>query len=269
MTHNFKNLETNGFVIIKDLLSAEQIEIIKQDYLEREQRFSLENNNKNYVMLESSKNFEECIDPVIHSILASTDLIINCVMPGSGYFNNQLANLIWHQDHECYYRWQDMYNAINCWIPIIKPNPTQSGIKIIPHNFWITESPDIFKKYILGKGAKYFIKLENGTTNMHDDSTGDIINLPFNFDDVAITPELTVGDALILRQDIIHQTQDNLDNRVAISIRCRNKYGIVTKSKLLNSFAQQNKMIAQNEKWYIDFIKKFKNVDQLMIKDLI
>jgi len=267
---NFKDLETKGFVVIKDFLSAHQIEIIKQDYLEKEKSFFLTGSkNKNYKLLGSKANFEEWVNPLIDSISENTNLIINCVMPGSAYFNNQLINFLWHQDHECYYQWQEMHNAINCWIPIIKPDPNQSGIKIVPHDIWINQAPDIFKKYILGQGAKHFVKLENGTTNMHDDSTGDIINLPFNLDDVAITPELKTGDALILRQDIIHQTQDNLDNRVAISIRCRNKYSILTKSKLVKSCARKNMMIAQNKKWYDDFIKKFKDVDQLMIKDFI
>lgn len=267
---NFKDLETKGFLVIQNFLSNDVIEEFKQDYQLQKSRLNIHNSaNKNYTLIKANnQNFQPWINPIVNAISQNTNLLINCVMPGAIYFDNQLINFPWHQDHECYYQWQNMYDAINCWIPIIKPIPDQSGIRIIPHDAWIKKCPEIFENHILGKGAKHFIILDNSTTDMYDDDLGGHINLPFSIDDLAITPTLNAGDALILRQDIIHQTQDNIDNRVAISIRCRNNNGIVTKNRLLNSCARKDKMIENNSKWYNLFIKKFKNCDQLTIQDL-
>ena len=266
----FKDLETKGFIVIKNFLSNNALETLRQDY--QKQKDLLNSNsaeNKNYALVGSTYDFRRWINPIVNTISQNTNLSIDCVMTGAAYFDNQLINFPWHQDHECYYQWQDMYNAINCWIPIIKPNYDQSGISIIPHDNWINKCPEIFVNHILGKGAKHFVKLNNGTTDMHDDDLGGHINLPFDIDELAVTPNLNAGDALILRQDIIHQTQDNINNRVAISIRCRNSNGILTKSKLLNSCDRKNEMIKNNRQWYDQFIEKFENTDQLIVKDII
>jgi hypothetical protein len=47
-------------------------------------------------------------------------------------------------------------------------------------------------------------------------------------------PNLAIGDALIMRGDCIHRTQDTLTNRTAISIRRVHTKTIVTKSQHLN-----------------------------------
>lgn len=268
---NFKDLETKGFLVIKKFLSKDALETIKQDYQKHKDLLDSEGfENKNYALIGSKDhNFHQWIDPIVGTISQSTNLNINCVMPGNGYFSNQLVNFDWHQDHECYYRWQDMYNAINCWIPIIKPNRYRSGISIVPHNAWAEKYPDIYKNHILGKGAKRFIKLDNGTTDMYDDNTGSVTNLPCYIDELSITPILDPGDVLILRQDIVHRTQDNLSNRVSVSIRCRNINGILTKNNLLTSCPHKDMMIKNNPEWYNNFMEKFESTDQITIKDII
>ena len=267
---NFKDLETKGFVVIKNFLSNNALETLRQDYQKQKDLLNANGaENKNYAIIGSTHDFQRWINPIVNTISQNTNLLINYVMPGATYFDNQLINFLWHQDHECYYRWQDMYNAINCWIPIIKPNCDQSGISIIPHDKWINKCPEIFADHILGKGAKHFVSLDNGTTDMYDDDLGGHINLPFDINELAITPTVNAGDALILRQDIIHQTQDNINNRVAVSIRCRNINGILTKSKLLNSCTRKNEMIKNNRQWYDQFIEKFEDAEQLIVKDVI
>jgi hypothetical protein len=265
---NFKDLETKGFLVIKNFLSDNALETIEKKY--KTLLDSKSSKNKNYNLIGSKDdNFHQWITPIVNSISKTTNLDINCVMPGCGYFSNQLVNFDWHQDHECYYRWQDMYNAINCWIPIIKPNKYCSGISIIPHDVWADKYPNIYKDHILGKGAKRFIKLNNGTTDMYDDTAGDSINLPFYLDDLSVTPILDAGDVLILRQDMVHRTQDNLDDRLSISIRCRNSNGILTKNNLLISCQYKDMMIKNNPEWYDDFMEKFKSADQIKIKNII
>ena len=43
--------------------------------------------------------------------------------------------------------------------------------------------------------------------------------LPVHFDEIAQTPHLREGDALLFRMDLFHQTQDTETERVALSLR--------------------------------------------------
>jgi len=266
---NFIDLETKGFVVIKNFFPDSLISLLKEDYQKQYQQSSW-NKNKNYNMLVlDSWNFRPWIEPIIKDISKTTNLDINCVMPGAAYFNNQLCDFKWHQDHECFYSWQDMYNAINCWIPIIKDNSLQSGISIIPHDVFFEKYPDFFTRHIVGQGAKKFRKMDTGATVMFDDYHGSESRLPFDLDDLSLSPELTTGDMLIIRQDVIHRTQDRINDRVAISVRCRNNNGVLTKSHFLKSCARKEQMMNNNIEWYDRFKKKFENADQILIKDML
>lgn len=267
---NVKELETKGFVVVKNFLTSEQLEIAIQDYQEKvKHHVPSDSDNKNYRMLQSnSTKVKPWLTELMQTISQDTNLTINYTMPHVVYLENQLINFGWHQDHEAYYQWQEMYNSINCWIPIIKPNSHLSGLSIMPHDAWINKCPEIFKDHILGKGAKRFLTLSNGTTDMHDDELGQVINLPFDIETLAVTPELNAGDALILRQDIIHRTQDSLDERIAFTIRCRNGDGVVNKNKLLAMCPRKQRMIENNKLWFFCFMKQFEKTDQLTIKEL-
>jgi hypothetical protein len=266
---NFSDLETKGFVVIKKFLPESFIELVREDY-QRRYRQPSGYKNKNYQMLYSDDwNFKPWIEPIIDAVTKTTNLNINCIMPGTAYFNNQLVDFKWHQDHECFYRWQDMYNAINCWVPIVKDTPRQSGIDIIPHDILFEKYPDFFKNYIVGRGAKKFYITRTNTTDMRDDYQGNLLRLPFNLNDLSITPEVTVGDILVIRQDVIHKTQDTIDNRVAVSIRCRNSNGILNRSHFLRSCSFKDKIMNNNKEWYDRFKEKFEHTDQILIKDIL
>jgi len=266
---DFRDLEAKGFVVIKKFLPDSLIELIREDYQRRYQQSS-DYKNKNYHMLASADwSFRPWIDPIIDVISKTTDLKINCIIPGTAYFNNQLMDFKWHQDHECFYSWQDMYNAINCWIPIIKEDSQRSGIDIVPHDMLFEKYPDFFTDHIAGQGAKKFICDISGFTDMRDDYHGNVQRLPFNLNDLSITPEVSVGDMLIIRQDVIHRTQDTIDNRVAISIRCRNDKGILTRSHFLKSCPFKDTMITNRIEWYERFKEKFEQTDQILIRDIL
>jgi hypothetical protein len=267
---NVKELETKGFVVVKNFLTSEQLEIAIQDYQEKiKHHIHSDSDNKNYSMLQStSTKVKPWLTELLQTISQDTNLTINYIMPFIAYLDNQLVNFGWHQDHETYYQWQETYNSINCWVPIIKPNSHLSGLSIIPHDAWINKCPEIFKDHIFDKGATTFVKKENGTTDMLDHEWGKVINLPFDVDTLAVTPELNAGDALILRQDIVHRTQDTLDERVAFTIRCRNGDGVVNKNKLLAMCPRKQHMIENNKRWFLCFMEQFEKTDQLTIREL-
>lgn len=268
---DFRDLETKGFVVIKKFLPDSLINLLREDYQRRHQQSS-DYKNKNYQTLSIPSvdlKTKARIESIFDDITRTTNLNINCVMPRAAYFNNQLIDFKWHQDHEPFYSWQDMYNAINCWLPIIKDDSQKSGIDIVPHDVLFKKYPDFFTDHISGRGAKKFYNMSTDTTIMFDDYHGSVLRLPFNLDDLSITPEVAVGDMLIIRQDVIHRTQDTISDRVAVSIRCNNDNGILTRSHFLKSCISKEKIMNNNKDWYERFKKKFEQADQILIRDML
>jgi|APCry1669189768_1035252.scaffolds.fasta_scaffold12590_2 hypothetical protein len=219
-----KELETIGYVIIPDFLNNETIDILRKNYLFQKEIF-LKNYDKNgkHNIISGSYNLDSIFENVRNNILEQTNLKIG--NPAiHHYFDNQITKFVWHQDHACYFEYPDSYNAVNFWIPIIRKSLTKSGISFVPHNRFYEKYPKIFERHIKGKGAKIFKVLDDGNTLMRDDAENLSIVLPFDINDLAITPTLNEGDLLILRQDVVHRTQDSDYERVAVSVRCYSKY---------------------------------------------
>ena len=215
-----KDLETKGYVIIPNFLDSVLLENLRLDYFFHKQLFlKTYDTSNNQAMIKCSYRLDKILNKVVLDIVKETNLNLRYPNISGAYFDNQINNFDWHQDHEPYFLYKDSYNAVNFWIPIIKESINDSGLKIIQHDSFKELCPEIFETRIKGHGAKLFTTLFNSSTLMYDDllRTGTV--LPFNINSIAITPELKEGDLLILRQDVIHKTQDTISDRVAVSVR--------------------------------------------------
>jgi hypothetical protein len=170
---------------------------------------------------------------------------------------------------------QDSYNALNFWIPIIKPDPCQSGINIIPQDKLQATIPEIFNNQIVGKGAIRYQTIVSPTigskTAMFNDRDGSTSLLPFDINNLSVSPELSEGDVIILRQDILHKTQDILYNRIGLSTRCYNKNTVLSRSHFFTRCKIKNDMILNNPCGYKKFIEKFvdEDLEHILISDII
>jgi hypothetical protein len=217
---NFKDLETKGYVIIKNFLDSIIIEDIKKDYIIAKENFlKTYDANKKHNIIRCLYRLDHLIKDIVSSIVEQTNLNLGNPSLSGGYFDNQITNFTWHQDHEPYFKYRDSYNAINCWIPIIKENENESGISLIPHDMFEEKFSEIYKTRIHGQGAKSFV-VKNSITTMRDDDKNVSVVLPFDLNSISVTPKLIEGDMLIMRQDLIHQTQEAITKRVAVSVRC-------------------------------------------------
>ena len=265
---NFTDLETKGFLVIPNFLDNETIKKYKEHYSEIK---SLPKQNKNYEVIVSKKEFiKNQLELLMQTISKYTNIKINLIAPHTTYFDNSLIKFDWHQDHEPYYIWQDSYNSINCWIPIIKPNPETSGINIIPFDRLEKYCLNIVESKLKGKGAKRFRVQLDGTTQMINDSDGTTTILLFNLDTLSESPILNEGDLIMLRNDVIHKTQNVTDNRLAISIRCINGNTIITRDNFLNSCEVKENMIANNSRGFALINQKFikENLESMSLSDL-
>lgn len=222
-------LETNGYLVIKNFLSIADVDMLKNDYLIQP---LIDNNN--YPLKISStaatSNLKEKIKDVLTHINVSTSLHVDKILNNSIYTDTSLKKYPWHQDHESFYIFQQHTNYLNFFITFIKPVKSESGLNIIPFGLLKEKSPFYFNK-ICGGGATTFT-IKDNVTQVSNNETGEKYTLPFSLDELKISPELGETDLLILRGDIVHQTQEGLSTRVAISIRCTNSLETISKEKL-------------------------------------
>lgn len=218
---NFKDLETTGYVLIPNFLDRETIEQMQADYAIRREIFLASKDRvKKHSIMSAGFDLNDKLISIVEEIRKQTNLQIGKPTARS-YFDNQLTQFTWHQDHEPYFKSGDSYNAVNFWIPIIKPSAQESGIMLLPNDVLQERCPAIFAEKIVGKGAKVLIPHPQHTV-MRDDDVKEETILPFNVEDIAVTPLITEGDLLVFRQDVIHKTQDFITDRVAYSVRCFN-----------------------------------------------
>ena len=143
--------------------------------------------------------------------------------------------LNWHVDHFSYYLGGDHANYLICYLPVQKPDIHSSNLAIIPY--------DILKKFdactfmrVQHRGALRFRCVESDTMAwfqmrfpnelvevgqwyaIDDFYPSPGWKLDIDLEQHKVVPQLSVGDLLIMRADVIHRTEDAKTDR--ISIRC-------------------------------------------------
>jgi ectoine hydroxylase-related dioxygenase (phytanoyl-CoA dioxygenase family) len=268
--YNLKDLETKGYVVIPKFFSQELIEKLVEHYKQEKELFLKTGGvNKNYSVINSRHFLLPELTPLMKKITENTNITLDIARKTCTYFDNTIYSWTWHVDHELYYLYQDTYNLVNCWAPIIKPSKTTGGLGIIPADALANRCPEIFEKQILGRGAKRF-KIADDKTTMYNDDSGEETILPFNIEDLAVYPEMDAGDMLIWRQDVIHKT-DNRSDRVAVSVRCLNSNTVLTREKFLSGSNIQRDIMSKNSSAYIKHHELFveQEVEQISIGELI
>lgn len=244
-----QDLNNKGFCIIRSFFSRKEINMSILDFNSKPDSENL-NYNVPLAGSEFIKNMREKFDDLIDSINSETDITVN-FSNWWGYFSTtKFKPFGWHQDHESYFLYQDHYNYLNCYIPIIKPFKDKSNLSIIPFDLIKDKSPGFYRKMI-GGGATY-ATIQNGkATVMYDNNDDSVLDfLDYNINDFSVTPELEVGDLLILRGDVIHKTQDNFTNRTALSVRLCNSETILSREKFLSGGKFKISMMMNNYREY-------------------
>lgn len=246
-----KDLENAGFTIIPNFLTTTELDGFLQDF-----PLARQSDNQNYQISFVSESLKlklmEKIKPWLDAVCDQTNLVVDTVIPCANYMDSAHVNFCWHQDHESYYVCQQHYNYLNFYIPIIKPDPTRTGMSIIPADAILNYS-DAFEN----SGATKFFPV-GGKTEVLNDDTGDNYFLPVNIDELSVSPVLRPGDLLLMRGDVIHKTQDQDTHRVAISIRCTSGGSIIDLTRLLSGPPRKQEMLGKNPTAYNRILEIFK-----------
>lgn len=263
------NLETQGYLVVKNLLNNTDIDRLLADYETQRNLVSDVVQIKDHTLLKSSQHgLEGKIIPLIDLISKHTNIQLDLIGPTGTYFDTNLANLGWHQDHEPYYYWQTAYHQVNFWIPLIKPHADQSGLKVVPMHTLKSHCGSLFEQRILGQGAKRFVP-DNNVTHVIDDEHGDKFDLPVNIDAIAQAPAMQPGDVLIARGDVIHATQDVASHRVTLAVRAVDGNRYVNRQQFQRQCGFKKFVLDANAQSTKKINDQFgTNTDQVLIHDL-
>lgn len=161
-------------------------------------------------------------------------------------------NSDFHQDHESFYFSGDHFHHLNFYLVVQKDDINHSNLDIVPMDK-LSKADKIFADLALGSGATMI-------SNQHYYLQSKNLSYKFDFDinSVVNTPKLDVGDLLILRGDVIHRTQDQLVNRVALSIRSGRTDLLVEKYRYYPTSLNHLHFIKNNIKPYAKWAFLFK-----------
>jgi ectoine hydroxylase-related dioxygenase (phytanoyl-CoA dioxygenase family) len=110
--------------------------------------------------------------------------------------------------------------------------------------------------------------MDDTSYNLHDDETGVVTALDFNPNDISINIECNPGDAVIMRGDLLHKTQDQKDKRLAVSIRCYQSDTILTKEKFDVTCEYKQRMI-NNSTLFKKISSKYEQNPTLSVSEVL
>jgi ectoine hydroxylase-related dioxygenase (phytanoyl-CoA dioxygenase family) len=248
----WSELESKGYVVVPAFLTPPEIDVFRADYQATGHASRAHEPNPSaaarakdaidvpYKVRHVTPAVRHVIDDKLaaaaRAVKFATGVRVNTHSSGpfgSLYFTtNGDVGLGWHQDSVSYYAYQNHYDYLNFYIPIVKPDRTRSNLSVIPFDALSARSPEVCQA-IRGRGATRFV-VKRGATVVHDNDRGGRHGvLPYDLAELAVTPELAAGDLLLLRGDVIHRTQDTATRRVAVSIRMMNARTRVRRAELL------------------------------------
>ena len=135
------------------------------------------------------------------------------------YLQTPVTDLSCHQDHDHFFLTEYNRTHLNYWIPLVKPSPSEAGLRLIPWDRLGEKSPRLFNLCRRSGASKLYSLRDGGTLYISDWSGVHYHEENLEIEDVMETPEVGPGDLLLLRVNTIHATQTTDDRRLAVSLR--------------------------------------------------
>lgn len=260
---SISDINTLGYTVIPNFISRGDVERLILCY---NRSITGLGENKNYRVVSSVEYhcLEERIHPILRSIREATDLTVDMCYRGSMYFKSGDIDFKWHQDHETYYLTQQARNSINFWIPLIKPQSRMTGVSVVPYTRLKS-----YSEYFWDRGAQNITVIDGGTISVEDCESGATSILNCDIESLAESPEIAVGDALVMRGDVLHRTQDTLTTRLAMSIRCFCSDDLIDRDRFYSGCEHKHTMIQNNARLYGGLKELFKTQDKVRIGDVL
>jgi hypothetical protein len=266
------DLETRGFVHIRGFLSADEVRLLQDDHA----RTTLDANgnfNSKSPSAEVMAALTPRFDDVLRQVRATTSVRADVYVPDTSvYFAVGSAagvNFPWHQDHESFFIVQNHFDYVNFYMPIVKPDPAKSNVCIIPFDVLKREAPKAHD-FLVGNGAGHFVPVA-GRWLATNDERGGVRVINADLEALAVTPQLAVGDLLLMRGDIVHRTQDADTSRVALSWRAASGSTVVRRDRLAAGGVRKAQMMRRHTEPYQKMINAFDSAhkDEMPLAELL
>jgi hypothetical protein len=251
---NWKDLETKGFIHVRNFLSQHDLDSCRADYVDQPVDEANRNNAVSDASERATARLARPVNELMAQVNANTNIRVDSNL-GAYYFATTRGVFPWHQDYESYFLSQNHYDYLNLFIPVMKPRPDKSNLCVVPFDALKRESPRTFER-VVGKGATMAFDLPDRQILFQADSgVAHVTRVPL--DRIAFTPQLEAGDLLILRGDIFHRTEDGDTDRVALSMRLGYSKTIVRRAKLADGGFAKMKTMVGNFKLYEPLFRAF------------
>ncbi len=265
MSYIVEQLLKRGFVHVPGFLDIQETEALADDY--RNGQF----HRTVYTLGHATPEAIELISDKIRSLLTQFEDVTQFKpsrFGGGAYFATEKGiNFGWHQDHESYFINQTHQHYLNIYIPVIKPELERTNLCVIPVDRFMEHAPEAWSRLEWGGAAT--AKTENGRTTISNDHAGGLhAELDFELEELGETPALAAGDALLLRGDMFHRTQDNDTERVAISIRAFNPDITVVREHYEQS-CPAKRWFQANNPMYGAISDAFEERDRMILSELM
>lgn len=263
--NNFRDLETKGYCVLPSFLTENEIQFVLNDF-----NNAVIWSNKNYKIkkpsLDCVRSVYSKISVLAKEIASSTDLNINMITDEYAFVDNQAINFKWHQEHEPFFTFQQLSNYAIFYMPIVKLQPNISGIDIIPFDELKNHVPE-YVDLLKSNGARGFIASGDNTT-VREDSLDNLFEIPVNFENIKVTPDIMPGDLVILRGNVIHRTQDSSTARVAFTVKFTDGEHLINKSTLLSGGLTKQRMVNNNKSLYDRILLSMTDKDYVTAREV-
>jgi hypothetical protein len=245
-----EDLDAAGYVVVPEFLTDHEARVFELDH-----EGAAPPAEASYAVRQVSAPARDAIadklQAMARAVRARTTIRVDHVATGalgSIYFTTEGdIGSGWHQDAVSYYAYQNHHDYLNFYIPVVKPVRTRSNLAVVPFDRLAARSPELAAK-LRGRGAMRFA-VKDGQTIAYDNNAGGTLGtLPYDLDELAVTPELGRGDLLLVRGDVVHRTQDKTTRRVAVSIRMMNSQAVVRRSQLVRGGLQKAMVMARGRR---------------------
>ena len=220
-----KNLINNGYLVVRQFLSSEDINKYNNLYTTAKSyepgEFVFEKNKAEALLGLPYFSLHDKINALVDLINKHTNFNLNYCRPTAAFFDTSITSLMWHQDDDTHNYRVKNYRSVNFWMPIFKPDPAKSGLCIIPPPV-LRKKDQLAHDNVIGRGDIAFVVKDNETTVISGVTHEKICTFDFDIEPLGFSPVLFAGDLLLFRGDVPHRTQDHDTKRVAIGIRCSN-----------------------------------------------
>lgn len=258
---NLNEIETRGFVVIRNFLDQDEINFILRDYTAAQAR---NGHSVNFQINNAcSPTFALLRDKMTEVAKAVSNVTSTCAdfEQGGEYFAiRKGVTFPWRQNHKSIYRNQNHIDYLNFYMIIIKEKREEANISVIPFDKLKARSPEYYQK-VVGRGAIRYVVRNNKTTLYADEDGSTIGKLPYDINILSETPQLRAGDLLLMRGDLIHSTPPTDFRHVALAIRMANLQNRINLKRMVNGSRAKLAMMINHRRTFSRIFNAFHRLD--------